>query len=263
MGIKLFYGHRLQASQNLQCKPDLSGKRRIQQQNVIGKSDYTSTTMKKTIECWSEKLITYRSERRRRRFVSKNFNFFGGLHVASDHIKLILDKRWSMRKHWKNNMAIDQRNCSWIMFIAQETANGGNMETELQTTNEIRALFRWMNSWCVLFAICIITIAGSIRPINNKRDQQRQAGRHHCNKGQAVGGNYAQSNGRGSQPTGTVGLGRLFCCWLKCTEWETHIIILIGSWVTDRRVISGGSPNSNRGSQHHDGGYNKIQSSPP
>lgn len=26
MGIKLFYGHRLQASQNLQCKPDLSGK---------------------------------------------------------------------------------------------------------------------------------------------------------------------------------------------------------------------------------------------
>lgn len=174
MGIKLFYGHRLQASQNLQCKPDLSGKRRIQQQNVIRKSDYSPTTTKKTIECWSEKLITYRSERRRR-FFSKNF--FGGLHVVSDHIKLILDEPWSMGKHWKNNMAIDQRNCSWIMFIAQETANGGNMETELQTTNEIRALFRWMNSRCVLFAICIITIAGSIWPIHNKRDQQRQAGR--------------------------------------------------------------------------------------
>lgn len=93
--------------------------------------------------------------------------------------------------------------------------------------------------------------------------KETSRGRHHCSKGQVDGSNYAQSNGRGSQPTGTVArLGRRYC-WLKCTEWETHIIILIGSWVTDRRVISGGSPNSNRGSHHHDGGYNKIQSSPP
>lgn len=34
--------------------------------------------------------------------------------------------------------------------------------------------------------------------------KETSRGRHHCSKGQVVVGNYAQSNGRGSQPTGTV-----------------------------------------------------------